>query len=176
MYKRQAYYICITINDIDIVVDPIYKLTKIKIPFLSFLNKYRYEIQGYAGYYENPITKTEWENTKAKNAAAQELIMENAKLAKTKVQMQGETEIFNVRGKNINSVYRWLSSINDNGWNDNVLHIDVPGIQPDPNTNPPTPPPIVEMVVRVAVIITCPIVKPMVQTQKIMSISKHELD
>ena len=23
-----------------------------------------------------------------------------------------------VRGKNINSVYRWLSSINDNGWND----------------------------------------------------------
>ena len=100
----EAYYNCITLNDIDIVVDPIYKLTKIKIPFLSFLNKYRYEIQGYAGYYENPITKTEWENTKAKNAAAQELIMENAKLAKTKVQMQGETEIFNVRGKNLNAL------------------------------------------------------------------------
>jgi hypothetical protein len=33
-------------------------------------------------------------------------------------------------------------SMSDNGWNDNVLHIDVPGIQPDPNTNPPTPPPI----------------------------------
>lgn len=33
-------------------------------------------------------------------------------------------------------------SINDNGWNDNVLHIDVPGIQPDPNTSPPIPPPI----------------------------------
>jgi hypothetical protein len=31
-------------------------------------------------------------------------------------------------------------AINDNGWNDSVLHIDVPGIQPDPNTNPPPPP------------------------------------
>lgn len=100
----EAYYNCITQNDIDIVIHPIYKLTKIKFPIFTFLNKYRYEIHGYSGYYKNPTTKTEWENTKEVIAAAHELTMENAKLEKTKVQMRGEDEVFSVRGKNLNTL------------------------------------------------------------------------
>ena len=102
----EAYYNCLTQNDIDIVIHPIYKLTKIKFPIFTFLNKYRFEIYGYSGYFKNPISKTEWENSNELAAAAHELKIENAKLAKTKVQMKGEDEVFSVRGKNLSTLSR----------------------------------------------------------------------
>ena len=89
----EAYYNCITLNDIDIVVDPIFKRTNI------WPNKFKYEILGFAGYYENPEAKVEWENKREKAAAAQELSMEKSKLAKTKVEMKTEEIVFDVRGK-----------------------------------------------------------------------------
>ena len=94
----EAYYNCITLNDIDIVVDPIFKRTNI------WPNKFKYEILGFAGYYENPEAKGEWENKREKAAAAQELLMEKSKLAKTKVEMKTEEIVFDVRGKNLNTL------------------------------------------------------------------------
>jgi len=94
----EAYYNCITLNNIDIVVDPIFKRTNI------WPNKFKYEIQGFAGYYENPEAKVEWENKREKAAAAQELLMEKSKLAKTKVEMKTEEIVFGVRGKNLNTL------------------------------------------------------------------------
>jgi len=101
---NEAYYNCILSNNIDIVVDPIYKRTNIEYPLLKLLipNKYRYEIHGFAGYYKNPETKIDWENKREKYAAAQELAMEQAKLKKTKVEMQIEKEVFDLRGTNLN--------------------------------------------------------------------------
>ena len=96
--RDEAYYNCITLNNIDIVVDPIFKRTNI------WPNKFKYEIQGFAGYYENPEAQSVWENKSEKAAAAQELSMEKSKLAKTKIEMKIEETVFEVRGKNLNTL------------------------------------------------------------------------
>lgn len=47
---RAAKYNCITINHIDVVVDPVYKIT------YKGKKKAKIELTGYAGFYENPRT------------------------------------------------------------------------------------------------------------------------
>lgn len=46
-----ARYNCIMANNIDVVVDPVYKIT-----FKKGFKKAKVELTGYAGYYQNPRT------------------------------------------------------------------------------------------------------------------------
>lgn len=51
MALNSARYNCIIANNIDVVVDPVYKIT-----FKKDFRKAKVELTGYAGYYKNPRT------------------------------------------------------------------------------------------------------------------------
>jgi hypothetical protein len=106
---NEAYYNCIIANNIDIIIDPIYKSTHVYTPILRFILprvfvKYRYEVHGYAGYYTNPESRQSWENKKAKTIARQTISNEKSKLAEAKLTMKIEEVIFETRGKNLNTL------------------------------------------------------------------------
>ncbi len=50
--KSEAYYIAITANNIDMIIDPIYEVKTVS-------RKSIVKVTGFAGYYANPRTKTE---------------------------------------------------------------------------------------------------------------------
>jgi hypothetical protein len=106
---NEAYYSCLIANNIDIIIDPIYKSTHVYTPILRFILprifvKYRYEIHGYAGYYTNPESRQSWENKLAKTIASQSISIEKSKLAEAKLAMKIEEVIFETRGKNLNTL------------------------------------------------------------------------
>jgi len=87
----EAYYNCITLNNIDVVVDPIWKRTNTKSLFGT---KYKYEVTGFSGFYKNARTLASWETKQAKDNA-------NRKLKVAQSQMKLEKEIFEERSKNL---------------------------------------------------------------------------
>lgn len=101
--RNEAYYNCIINNEIDIVVDPIWKETVIEAPgpfkFL-YKNQYKYEIRGYAGYYENP---TDAGNTAIQDAK-DELALKKIQLELAMLDYEKEDALFKVRGKNLNTM------------------------------------------------------------------------
>lgn len=106
---NEAYYNCLIANNIDIIIDPIYKSTHVYTPILRFILprifvKYRYEIHGFAGYYTNPESRQSWENKRAKTIASQSISIEKSKLAEAKLAMKIEEIVFGVRGKNLNTL------------------------------------------------------------------------
>jgi hypothetical protein len=101
--RNEAYYNCIVNNNIDLVVDPLYKLTEISAPgpfkFL-YKNQYKYEIRGYAGFYENPTDAS----GQALQDAKDELALKQAQLEIDKIAFEREDALFKVRGKNLNAL------------------------------------------------------------------------
>lgn len=101
--KNEAYYNCIINNDVDIVVDPIWRETVIEAPgpfkFL-YKNQYKYEIRGYAGYYENLKDVGDTELQDAKDALA----LKQIQLELAKLDYEKEDALFQVRGKNLNAM------------------------------------------------------------------------
>ena len=101
--RNEAYYNCIVNNNIDLVVDPLYKSVEIAAPgFFKFLykNKYKYEIRGFAGFYENPTDA----RNQALEAAQEELALKKAQLAIDKIAFEREDALFKMRGKNLNTL------------------------------------------------------------------------
>ena len=95
----EAYYNCITLNNIDVVVDPIWKRSN-RRPFFTasfpffFVKRYVAEVTGFSGYYKNARTLASWETKEAKDNA-------NRKLKVAQSQMKLEKEIFEERSKNL---------------------------------------------------------------------------
>ena len=101
--KNEAYYNCIINNDIDIVVDPIWKETVIEAPGpfrFIYKNQYQYEIRGYAGYYRNIQDAGD---TKIQDAQ-DELALKKIQLELDKLDFEKEDALFKVRGKNLNAM------------------------------------------------------------------------
>ena len=101
--RNEAYYNCIVENDIDLVIDPLFKLITNEAPGIFkmfYKNQYRYEIRGYAGYYENPRDAG---NEKLQNLKNQ-LAIEQTQLEIDKIAFEKEDALFRVRGKNLNTL------------------------------------------------------------------------
>jgi hypothetical protein len=101
--RNEAYYNCIVNNNVDLVVDPLYKSVEIAAPgIFKFLykNKYKYEIRGFAGFYENPTDA----RNQALEAAQEELALKKAQLAIDKIAFEREDALFKMRGKNLNTL------------------------------------------------------------------------
>ena len=101
--RNEAYYNCIIENDIDLVIDPLYKLITNEAPGifkLFYKNQYRYEIRGYAGYYENARDAGDQELKNLKD----ELAIKQTQLAIDKIGFEREDALFKVRGKNLNAL------------------------------------------------------------------------
>jgi len=102
--RDEAYYNCILNNNIDVIVDPLYK--RIKKPFY-FIRKYRYEVRGYAGFYENLRDSRERALDDAKNELAfkkVKLEVDKLDLESDKLSFEREDALFKVRGKNLNAL------------------------------------------------------------------------
>ena len=95
----EAYHNCITLNNIDVVVDPIWKRSN-RRPFFTasfpffFVKRYVAEVTGFSGFYKNARTMASWETKQAKDNA-------NRKLKLAQSQMKLEKEIFEERSKNL---------------------------------------------------------------------------
>ena len=101
--RNEAYYNCIVENDIDLVIDPLYKKITNEAPGifkLLYKNQYRFEIRGYAGYYENP---RDARNETLQNLKDQ-LAIEQTQLEIDKIAYEKEDALFRVRGKNLNTL------------------------------------------------------------------------
>lgn len=62
--KEEAYFNAIIENNIDVLVDPIYSVSSTKKILFIFGGKSQAEVHGYAGYYKNPIPKSEYDRKK----------------------------------------------------------------------------------------------------------------
>lgn len=64
MAKKEALYRAIVEHNVDVVVDPVYKVVKRS-------RRYQAQVNGFPGYYENPRTQAEYihslENVKCEN-------------------------------------------------------------------------------------------------------------
>ena len=101
--RNEAYYNCIVENDIDLVIDPLYKKITNEAPGIFkifYKNQYRYEIRGYAGYYENARDAGDETLQNLKN----ELAIEKTQLEIDKIAFEREDALFSVRGKNLNTL------------------------------------------------------------------------
>tara|TARA_B100001287_G_scaffold55912_1_gene44370 strand:- start:765 stop:1643 length:879 start_codon:yes stop_codon:yes gene_type:complete len=102
--RNEAYYNCIVNNNIDVIVDPLYK--RVKKPFY-FIRKYRYEVRGYAGFYENVRDERERMLDDEKNKLAfnkLKLEVDKLDLERDKLTFEREDALFKVRGKNLNAL------------------------------------------------------------------------
>ena len=101
--RNEAYYNCIVENDIDLVIDPLFKKITNEAPGIFkmfYKNQYRYEIRGYAGYYENPRDAGDETLQNLKN----QLAIEQTQLEIDKIEFEREDALFKVRGKNLNTL------------------------------------------------------------------------
>ena len=101
--RNEAYYNCIVENDIDLVIDPLYKLITNEAPRIFkmfYKNQYRYEIRGYAGYYENARDAGDETLQNLKD----QLAIEQTQLEIDKIAYEREDALFRVRGKNLNTL------------------------------------------------------------------------
>ena len=101
--RNEAYYNCIVENDIDLVIDPLFKKITNEAPGIFkmfYKNQYRYEIRGYAGYYENPRDAGDETLQNLKD----QLAIEQTQLEIDKIAYEKEDALFRVRGKNLNTL------------------------------------------------------------------------
>jgi len=59
--KEEAYFNAIIENNIDVLVNPIYSVSSTRKILFLFGGKSQAQVQGYAGYYENPRPESEYE-------------------------------------------------------------------------------------------------------------------
>ena len=102
--RDEAYYNCLVNNNVDVIVDPLYK--RIKLPFYM-VRAFKYEVRGYAGFYENLRDSRERELNDAKNELAfkkVKLEVDKLDLESDKLSFEREDALFKVRGKNLNAL------------------------------------------------------------------------